>query len=469
MATSRIEEVILSNLVNSEEYCRKVLPFISPDYFSDHSEKEIFTEIKSFFNQYSKVPNQQILKIAFEDRQDLKQSEYDDAMELISSLVESEPNQIWLIERTEKFVKDSALYNAVAEAVSVLDGKNTKLSKDGIPSLLQEALSISFDKTIGHDFFDDADKRYEFYHLKEDRVPFGLDMFNKITGGGLPKKTLSCVLAGVNVGKSLVLCDFAASVLLQGKNVLYITLEMAEERIAERIDCNMMDIPIDKLPHISKEDFSSKIDSIRRKTEGKLIVKEYPTSGAHVGHFKALLDELVIKRGFVPDFICVDYINLCLSQRLVGGHGANSYTIIKSIAEELRGMAVEYDVPILTATQTTRQGWQNSDIEMSDTAESAGLPATLDFMFALIRTDELDELGQLMVKQLKSRLGNPNFYKRFVIGVDIAKFKLYDVVQPTRDLSDVGKTDKADKPVFDKSKFGSRNKSERSIAEIDFS
>ena len=469
--TNRIEEVILGNLVADVEFCRKTLPFIEESYFADKAERTVFSDIKEFFNKHNSPPNKQILKICAEDKTDMKQGEYDRVIEIVDALCEKESNQTWLVDRTEKFCKDQALYNSIMESISILDGKNNKLSKDAIPSMLQNALSISFDKTIGHDFFDDASRRYEFYHLKEDRIPFGLDILNKITKGGLPKKTLSCILAGVNVGKSLVLCDQAANVLKQGKNVLYITLEMAEERIAERIDCNLMDITIDQLAHLSKSDFDSKMGALHSKTQGKLIVKEYPTSGAHVGHFKSLLDELEIKRNFKPDFICVDYINLCVSQRLKGAVGANSYTIIKSIAEELRGLAVEYDVPILTATQTTRGGWQNSDIEMSDVAESAGLPATLDFMVALIRTDELDNVGQLMVKQLKSRFGDPNYFKRFVIGIEIAKFKLYDVDQPTKGLSDTGRED--DQPVFDKSKFGGAMKKRGDInfntGEIDFS
>ena len=468
--TSRIEEVILSNLVADEEFCRKALPFLEEDYFADKLEKIIFSDIKKFFNQYSKLPTKQILKIGLEDRKDLKQGEYDHAMKLVEEFSEPEKNGTWLLERTEKFCKDQALYNAIMESITILDGKNTKLNKEAIPSMLQDALAISFDKTIGHDFFDDADRRFDFYHLKEERVPFGLDMFNKITKGGLPKKTLSVCLAGTNVGKSLFLCSHSADVLRQGKNVLYITLEMAEERIAERIDCNLMDVSLDELYHMKKSDFTFRMKQLNEKTHGKLVIKEYPTSAAHAGHFKNLLEDLKIKKGFIPDLVCIDYINICASQRLRGNSTANSYTIVKSIAEELRGLAVEYDVPILSATQTNRSGWQNTDVEMSDTSESAGLPMTVDFLFAMMRTEELDEMGQIMIKQLKSRFNDVNYYKRFVIGVEISKFKLYDVDQPTKDLADTGRED--DTPAFDKSKFGSRLKSERidrNTGEIDFS
>ena len=454
--SSRVEEVILSNLLANDDYCRKALPFLDEEFFSDKIEKIVFNDIKKFFNEYTKMPTQQILKIGMDDRKDLKQGEYDHAIKLIESLGEAEKNIQWLFERTEKFCKDQALYNAIMESISILDGKNNKFNKEAIPSILQEALAVSFDKTIGHDFFDDADRRYDFYHLKEERIAFGLDMFNKITKGGLPKKTLNVVLAGTNVGKSLFLCSHAADVLRMGKNVLYITLEMAEERIAERIDCNLMDITLDELYHMKKSDFTSRMQEVHAKAQGKLVIKEYPTSAAHAGHFKALLEELKLKKGFIPDLICIDYINICCSQRLKGNASANSYTIIKSIAEELRGLAVEYDVPILSATQTNRTGWQNTDVEMSDTSESAGLPMTVDFLFAMMRTEELDEMGQIMIKQLKSRYNDVNYYKRFVVGVDITKFKLHDVDQPTKDLSDTGREDKDDGPVFDKSKFGSR-------------
>lgn len=466
--SEKIESVILGNLVANEDFCRKVLPFLEEDFFSSKIEGILFGDIKEFFSKYNKPPTPKILKIGLDDRKDMKQGEYDSALDLIDSFGEPEQNQEWLFERTEKFCKDQALYNAIMGSISILEGKDTKHNKEAIPSLLQEALAVSFDKTIGHDFFGDAEKRYEFYHLKEDRLPFGLDMFNKITKGGLPKKTLNVCLAGTNVGKSLFLCDVAAKSLQQGKNVLYITLEMAEERIAERIDCNLMDIPIDQLYRINKTDFASKIESIHKKTRGTLIVKEYPTSSAHVGHFKNLLDELKLKKGFVPDIICLDYINICCSQRLRGNASANSYTIVKAIAEELRGMAVEYDVPILSATQTTRSGWQNTDVEMSDTSESAGLPMTVDFMFAMIRTEELDALGQIMVKQLKSRYNDVNYFKRFVVGVDINKFKLFDVDAPVENVADTGRTkidDDDDLMTFGSKRFGGKKPS----VELDFS
>jgi len=445
--SDRVESTILSNLVNSEEFCRKVLPFLKTQYFLEKTDQVVFDDIYKFFSKYNKPPSQQILKIHLEDVDGLGQSAYDKASELIDTLNEVEPNKEWLLERTEKFCKDQSLYNAIMESISIMDGKNTKFNKEAIPNMLQEALAVSFDKTVGHDYFGDADSRYDFYHLKEDRIPFGLDIFNKITKGGLPKKTLNVIMASTNVGKSLFLCDAAAKAIKQGKNVLYITLEMAEERIAERIDCNLMGITLDDLYRIRKSEFSSRMNELQSKLHGQLVVKEYPTASAHAGNFKALLDELKTKKNFVPDLVCLDYINICASQRLRGNSMANSYTIVKTIAEELRGLAVEYDLPILSATQSNRGGAGNTDVELTDTSESFGLPMTVDWMVVLMRTEELDQMGQIMVKQLKSRYNDVNYYKRFVIGVDIAKFTLFDVDQPGNDLDDAGRTDENTPPM----------------------
>ena len=442
--SERIETVILSNLINDEEFCRKTLPFLKTEYFSEQSDKVIFADIESFFNKYNKLPTQQILKIHLEDRSDLKQTQFDKALALVDELVLKESNASWLLERTEKFCKDQALYNSVLTAISILDGNDTKYTKEAIPGLLQDALGISFDNSVGHDFFVDAASRFDSYHLKEDRVPFGLDIFNRVTKGGLPKKTLSVILSGTNVGKSLFMCDYAANVIKQGKNVLYLSLEMSELKISERVDANLLDVTIDDLYHMKKSTFSSKIDELKNKSYGTLIVKEFPTASAHVGHFKALLDELKIKKNFVPDAICIDYINICASQRIKNS-GSNSYSIVKSIAEEIRGMAVEYNVPILSATQGNREAQNSTDLDLTNTSESIGLPQTVDFMFALMREESLDAMGQVLVKILKSRFNDVNYYKRFVIGVEISKFKLYDVLQPTANISDAGRTDDSPK------------------------
>ncbi len=466
--TNRIESVIFEGLLGNDDYTRKTLPFLEEEYFDSRVDKILFKEIKEFYDKHNKSPTKKILKLFLDDCKELKQGEFDEAVELVEGLGEPENNVTWLTERTEKFCRDKAIYNAIMTSISIMDGRNTKLDKGAIPTLLSDALAISFDKTVGHDYFTDADNRFNFYHLKEDRIPFDLTMFNKITKGGLPRKTLNCVVAGVNVGKSLFLCHSAASALKQGENVLYITMEMAEERIAERIDCNLMDVSIDDLIRMKKTDFDSKIHDIQSKHHGRLIVKEFPTGGAHAGHFKSLMDELKLKKNFVPDLIVIDYLNICNSQRLKAGGAFNSYTIIKSVAEELRGLAVEYDVPVLTATQFTRSGSTDTDSDMTDIAESFGTAATMDFIFAIVRTEELDAMGQLMIKQLKSRYNDVNYYKRFVIGIDIAKFKLYDVDNPTADLVDTGKKDD-DVPVFDKSTFGSQMKKRGDFGELDFS
>lgn len=423
----KIEKVILQNLIYDEEYMRKVIPFLKADYFIDNTEKIVFNKVFSFIQEYNSLPNKDALIISCQNDKTLPEETYKDTVNFIQELNLSDHNRDWLYNETETFCKDKAIYNAILSSISVLDGRDKNRTKDGIPSMLQEALGVCFDNQIGHDYIENADQRYEFYHRKESRIPFDLDYFNQITNGGLPNKTLNVVLAGTGVGKSLFMCHVAASVLSQNKNVLYITLEMAEERIAERIDANLMNITMDQLQDIPKAMYDGRIEKLRNKLQGKLIIKEYPTTGAHVGHFKALLNELQLKRQFKPDIIIVDYLNICSSSRFKAGSNINSYTLIKSIAEELRGLAVEENIPILSATQTTRGGYGNTDVELTDTSESFGLPATVDFMFALISTEELEQLNQILVKQLKNRYNDPTINKRFVIGVDRAKMKLYNL------------------------------------------
>lgn len=423
----KIETTILQNLVNDDEYMRKVYPFLKPEYFTDSTDKIIFTKIVKFIDEYNSVPSKDALVISCQNDKSLTEEQYKEATSSILSFDKTDTNRDWLYKETENFCKDKAIYNAILNSVSILDGRDKTRSKDGIPSLLQEALGVGFDNKVGHDYIDNADERYEFYHKKESRIPFDLDYFNKITNGGLPNKTLNVVLAGTGVGKSLFMCHVASSILSQGKNVLYITLEMAEERIAERIDANLMNITLGQLKDIPKTIYHDRIEKIKTKTQGKLIIKEYPTTGAHSGHFKALLNELYLKRQFRPDIIIIDYLNICASSRFKSGANINSYTLVKSIAEELRGLAVEENVPILSATQTTRTGYSNTDVELTDTSESFGLPATVDFMFALISTEQLEQLNQLMVKQLKNRYNDPTIYKKFVIGVDRAKMRLYNL------------------------------------------
>ena len=425
----KIETVILQNLANDDEYMRKVIPFLKRDYFLDNSDKIIYDKIKDFIDQYNAIPSKDALVISVQNDKSLNEDQYKEVAEAILQLDPTEHNKDWLYKETEKFCKDKAIYNAILSSIAIIDGRDKARTEDGIPQLLQEALGVCFDNNVGHDYIDSSDQRFEFYHKIESRIPFDLDYFNRITNGGMPNKTLNVCLAGTGVGKSLFMCHVAASVLAQNKNVLYITLEMAEERIAERIDANLMNITMDQLKELPKAIFDNRIEKIKDRTQGKLIIKEYPTAGAHTGHFKALLNELQLKRQFKPDLIVIDYLNICASSRFKGGANINSYTLIKSIAEELRGMAVEENVPILSATQTTRGGYGNTDVELTDTSESFGLPATVDFMFALISTEDLEAMNQLMVKQLKNRYNDPTINKRFVIGVDRAKMKLYDLEQ----------------------------------------
>jgi replicative DNA helicase len=443
----KIETVILQNLANDDEYMRKVIPFLKRDYFLDNSDKIIYDKIKDFIDQYNAIPSKDALVIAIQNDKSLNEDQYKEVAETILQLDPTEHNKDWLYKETEKFCKDKAIYNAILSSIAIIDGRDKARTEDGIPQLLQEALGVCFDNNVGHDYIDSSDQRFEFYHKIESRIPFDLDYFNKITNGGMPNKTLNVCLAGTGVGKSLFMCHVAASVLAQNKNVLYITLEMAEERIAERIDANLMNITMDQLKELPKAIFDNRIEKIKDRTQGKLIIKEYPTAGAHTGHFKALLNELQLKRQFKPDLIVIDYLNICASSRFKGGANINSYTLIKSIAEELRGMAVEENVPILSATQTTRGGYGNTDVELTDTSESFGLPATVDFMFALISTEDLEAMNQLMVKQLKNRYNDPTINKRFVIGVDRAKMKLYDLEQSAqKNIMDSGI--KEDKPKW---------------------
>ena len=436
---NRLEITILRNLISNEEYMRKVLPFIKGEYFTDSTDQIVFNNVAEFVAKYNTPPTVEALEIALQNS-NLAEGQFKDAVDLLKQLDQKEtPDQKWLLDETEKFCKDKAVYNAILQSIGILEGNDKVHTKDGIPSLLQEALGVCFDSSVGHDYFDNSSDRYDYYHRIESRMPFDLTLFNKITNGGIPNKTLNIALAGTGVGKSLFMCHVAAGALAQGKNVLYITLEMAEERIAERIDSNLLNVDIDQLKDLPKTMFEGRIKKLNEKTHGKLIIKEYPTASAHVGHFKALLNELSLKRSFKPDIIFVDYLNICASSRFKPGGSVNSYTYVKAIAEELRGLAVEFNLPIVSATQTTRSGYSNTDVELTDTSESFGLPATADFMFALISTEELEQLNQLMVKQLKNRYNDPTFHKRFMIGIDRAKMKLYDLEQSAqKDLVDTG-------------------------------
>ena len=440
----KVEFLILRNLLYNEEYIRKVIPFLKPEYFEDSNQKVVFEEILNFIQEYNKPATKEVLSIEIEKRTDINEQTFKEITQLISCLDDVAVEQNWLIDTTEKWCRDRAIYLALMESIHIADGKDEKKNRDIIPSILSDALAVSFDNNVGHDYLQDYEKRYESYHKKEDKIEFDLEYFNKITKGGLPNKTLNIALAGTGVGKSLFMCHVASSVLLQGRNVLYITLEMAEERIAERIDANLLNVPIQQLVELPKQMFESKVTNLSKKTQGTLIIKEYPTASAHAGHFKSLLNELSLKKSFSPDIIFIDYLNICSSSRYKGSN-INSYTFVKAIAEELRGLAVEFNVPIVSATQTTRSGFGSSDVELTDTSESFGLPATADLMFALISTEELEQLGQIMVKQLKNRYNDPTIYKRFVIGIDRAKMRLYDCEQSAQeDILDSGKEEEYD-------------------------
>lgn len=458
----RIEDQIISNLLHNDDFARKVIPFTKSDYFSERKDQIIVEEVIKFFNQYNKHITNDILEIEVMSRKDLTQKESKDLPEVIKSIEKNETNVDWLITETEKFYQKRAVYLAILDSIQILDGKDSKRSEDAIPSLLQDALSVTFDMQIGHDYIDDSESRYDFYHRQEEGIKFDIEILNSITGGvGLRPKTLTCVAARTGGGKSIFLCHVAASTLVQGKNVLFISMEMSEERIAERIDANLFNTPIPQLRTLDKDQFDSRIQKIRNKTQGRLVIKEYPTGSAHAGHFRALIEELKAKKNFVPDMIVVDYMNICSSQRIRNSQ-ANSYTIVKSISEELRSLAIEYNVPVVTATQLNRGGVDNSDVGMTDTSESFGAVMTFDLYLALIRTDELDELDQILVKQLKNRYSDPSKNNKFVVGLDTARMKFYELEQSAQNNISGGADDidPDDIPVFDKSKFGKRIKTE---------
>jgi replicative DNA helicase len=441
---ANLELTILRNILTDEKYMRKVLPFVKPDYF-EGIYRILFKEAGKYVGKYNKLPTAESFKVEIDQSDRLSGENYTVAVDLVPQLFSKEKiDEQWLVDTTEKWCQDRAIYNAIMESISIIDGKHETLTKGALPDLLSKALGVAFDTNVGHDYIENQEERYEFYHQQEDRIPFDLEYFNKITKGGVPNKTLNIALAGTGVGKSLFMCHVAASALVQGRDVLYITMEMAEERIAERIDANLLNTPIDQLTNLSKEMHRTKVEDIARKTTGKLIIKEYPTGSAHTGHFRALLNELKLKKQFEPQIIFIDYLNICASSRMKGMGGAiNSYNYIKAIAEELRGLAVEFNVPLFSATQTTRSGYSNSDVGLEDTSESFGLPATADLMFAIISTEELQNRGQMMVKQLKNRYNDPVANRRFVIGVDRSKMRLYDVDESEQDLTD-------DTPVFEK-------------------
>ena len=445
---TNIEQTVIRNILTNENYMRKVLPFVKPEYF-EGVYKTLFKEIAKYVAKYNNLPTAESFKIEVDQSDKFNDEQYQHAVEIIPQIFDTEAiDEKWLMDTTEKWCQDRAVYNAIMESISIIDGKHSTLTKNSLPDILTKALSVSFDTNIGHDYIENVEERYEFYHEQEERLPFDLDFFNKITKGGLPNKTLNIALAGTGVGKSLFMCHCAAAGLSAGKNVLYITMEMSEERIAERIDANLLDTPIDKLDTLTKEQLMRGVENL--KTNGKLIVKEYPTGQAHTNHFRALMNELKLKRNFVPDIIYIVYLNICASSRMKGMGGAiNSYSYIKAIAEEIRGLAVEFDVPIVSATQTTRSGFSNSDVGLEDTSESFGLPATADLMFALISNEELESDGQILVKQLKNRYNDPNVNKRFVIGVNRSKMRLYDTDDPSIELV-------KDVPAFDKTEVNKR-------------
>jgi len=429
----RTEHLILNNLLHDEDYARRTLPYLKSEYFQDVNERVIYEEIDKFINKYNALPSREALTIEIDKRSNLNDNQFADIAKYVNSLESNEQDdRDWLINTTEQFCQEKAIYNAIMDSIQIIDGDG-KRDRGAIPGILSDALAVSFDPNVGHDFFDNSDARFDFYHRVEERIPFDLEYLNKITKGGVPKKSLNIILAGTGVGKSLAMCHMASANLLDGKNVLYITLEMAEEKIAERIDANLLNVRLDELAELPKQSYDKKMDRVRNKTTGKLIVKEYPTAAANVGHFRHLINELKLKKSFRPDIIYIDYLNICASSRMKMGGSVNTYSYIKAIAEELRGLAVEQNVPIWSATQTTRSGYSNSDVGLEDTSESFGLPATADFMIAVISTEELNQLNQVVVKQLKNRYGDPNTNKRFVLGIDRAKMRLYDAEQSAQD------------------------------------
>jgi len=452
-----IEATIISNLLHNEEYARKVIVFLKDEYFMDASEKVVFSEIHKFWTKYNDVPSKEALQIAVDEKDDISSTIYEEVEALIKSLGKTDNNADWLLDETEKFCKDKAVYNAIMESIEIIDGKHKKKKNDGIPDLLSDALSVSFDTHIGHDFLEDSDDRFEFYHSTEERIPFDIEYLNKITKGGVTRKSLNILMAGTGVGKTIGMCHMAAANLTLGKNVLYVTMEMAEERIAERIDANLLDIEVNRLKDLTKVMYDKKMEQLKQKVKGKIIIKEFPTSQAHAGHFRHLLNELSLKKDFKPDIIYIDYLNICASQRLTGSNSVNSYTYVKAIAEELRGLAVEFNVPIWSATQTTRSGFGSSDVGLEDTSESFGLPATADLFLAIIQTEELEGLNQIMVKQLKNRYNDVAIFRRFVIGIDKAKMKWYDAEQSAQE-DIIGTTSSGPTPPSNESQFSGANK-----------
>ena len=437
---NKVEFLILRSLLHNEEYLRKALPFLKDEYFEDEDQKVVYQEILSFTTEYNELPTKEVLSIEVEKRKDINEDQFKKIAHLISHLDDEPAEFDWLLNTTEKWCRERAIYLALVESIGIADGQSKDKTPDAIPSILSDALAVSFDNHVGHDYLEDYLERYEAYNRKENRIPFDLEYFNKVTKGGLPNKTLNIALAGTGVGKSLFMCHMAASVLLQNKNVLYITMEMAEEKIAERIDANLLNVNIQEVAELPKQMFETKVNNLAKKTQGTLIIKEYPTASAHSGHFTSLLNELALKKSFRPDIIFIDYLNICASERYRAGSNVNSYTVVKAIAEELRGLACEANVPIVSATQTTRSGYGSSDVDLTDTSESFGLPATADLMFALISTEELESLGQILVKQLKNRYNDANLCKRFVVGIDRAKMRLYDCEQTAQDdILDSGK------------------------------
>lgn len=454
-----IEQSILGGVLTDEEYARRVLPFLQLQYFRDDGQRVVLELIQNYLTKYNKTPSLDALAIDLTNRNGLSQKTFDAAKDTLANISKPDVDIEWLCDQTEVFCQDRAVYNAIVESMNIIEDKDKEHGRGEIPKILQDALGVSFDTSVGHDYLEDFEHRYEFYHRREERIPFDLEYFNKITKGGLPRKTLNIILAGTGVGKSLAMCHFSATNLMQGKNVLYITLEMAEEKISQRIDANLLDVSVDALEELSHESFQKKMERVRTKTTGRLVVKEFPTAGAHAGHFRHLLNELRLKKKFKPDVIYIDYLNICASSRMKMGAAVNSYTFIKSIAEELRGLAVEFNVPIVSATQTTRSGFDSSDLGLTDTSESFGLPATADIMFALINTEELEALGQLMVKQLKNRYNDLAYYKRFTVGVDRSKFRLFDVEQSAQEdiMNDTQRvaSKSADRPI---NQFGERER-----------
>ena len=450
-----IEQTILSHLVYNEAFARKTLPFLKAEYFHNMHDKVVFNLIDDYVKNYNNTPTKEVLLIELNKADGLSENSFKDSKRLIEDLQTDNTDIKWLVDSTEKFCQEKAIYNAIMASIKILDDKTGSSSTGAIPTLLSDALGVSFDVSIGHDYFDNADSRFDFYHRREEHIPFDLDYFNKITKGGLVRKTLNIALAGTGVGKSLFMCHCASFNLTQGKNVLYITMEMAEEKIAERIDANLLNVTVDELSILPKDVYDKKINRVKEKTVGKLVIKEYPTASAGSAHFRHLINELRIKRNFIPDIVYIDYLNICSSSRLRAGSNVNSYTYVKAIAEELRGLAVEFNVPVVSATQTTRSGYGNSDVELTDTSESFGLPATADLMFALISTEEMEDLSQLMVKQLKNRYNDPTIHRRFVVGIDRAKMRLYNAEESAQDdIMD-------DRPVFSKSRSGQAIDSEK--------